>query len=415
MGRSGCQLAVIADDLTGALDTGVQFAVRGIPTCVTIEPTSTDQAPERASVLVADTETRHAQPGAAYERVVAAVGWCCVHGVARFYKKTDSTLRGNLGSELTALLATASCNDLLFVPAFPGMNRQTIDGHQYIDGVPLHKTSFGSDPLAPIPDSHIPNLIQSQTDVEVSIAHRPAEIPIKPVRQKRIIVCDASTERDLRRIGDYLRRHDKLNCTAGCAGFASVLADLLPFKRERSKIYCLSGPMLVICGSLHAVSRRQVRVAESCGMQSLCLPAGALIADAFMAAREGVGFEKNVAHLLRSGQDVIVTTVEGGDNQHRVTKKASRRVARNLSELVYRLVCESAVATLVIFGGDTSARIMERLGWRCLELVAELLPGLPLSRTGAEADPIVITKAGGFGDDTVLPRLRDMLNSARQA
>ena len=51
-------LFIIADDFTGALDTGVQFAARGIPTQVTVDP-EVDFAAHDTAVLVVDTETRH--------------------------------------------------------------------------------------------------------------------------------------------------------------------------------------------------------------------------------------------------------------------------------------------------------------------------------------------------------------------
>ncbi len=74
------KLLVIADDLTGASDTGVQFAKKGIPvlvvTGITCESTtlSTDH-----QVVVVNTESRHleaAEAGQRVKRVVELGGLC---------------------------------------------------------------------------------------------------------------------------------------------------------------------------------------------------------------------------------------------------------------------------------------------------------------------------------------------------
>ena len=68
------RLLIIADDFTGALDTGVQFAARGARTCVATDPAyDFSRADAEAQVLVLDAETRHLRPEAAYGVVFRAV------------------------------------------------------------------------------------------------------------------------------------------------------------------------------------------------------------------------------------------------------------------------------------------------------------------------------------------------------
>lgn len=126
-------LLIIADDFTGALDTGVQFAARGIKTRVVV---GADAAltHQNADVLVVDTETRHLPAAQAYAAVEGLVQRAKYAGFAYLYKKTDSALRGNVGAELAALLSASSSRQLAFLPAFPQMNRVTKNGVQYIDG-----------------------------------------------------------------------------------------------------------------------------------------------------------------------------------------------------------------------------------------------------------------------------------------
>ena len=62
------KLLIIADDFTGALDTGVQFAARGAATRVVTEP-AYDFSRAEAEVLVMVAETRHLPPEEAYSTV----------------------------------------------------------------------------------------------------------------------------------------------------------------------------------------------------------------------------------------------------------------------------------------------------------------------------------------------------------
>ena len=98
-------LLMIADDFTGALDTGVQFAASGVQTRVIVGG-DVDLAArgEDVQVLVIDAETRHLPPERAYAVVEKLVRQAEALGVQYIYKKTDSALRGNIGAELTALL-----------------------------------------------------------------------------------------------------------------------------------------------------------------------------------------------------------------------------------------------------------------------------------------------------------------------
>ena len=88
------KLLMIADDFTGALDTGVQFAVRGAKTCVVTDP-DYDFSHTRADVqvLVLDAETRHLEAEKAYKTVFRVVKDALEAGFSYVYKKTDSALR----------------------------------------------------------------------------------------------------------------------------------------------------------------------------------------------------------------------------------------------------------------------------------------------------------------------------------
>ena len=113
-------LLILADDLTGALDTGVQIAQLQVNTQVRLyaDP-DTLRSAEEAEVLVIDTESRHLPPERAAELVSGLVREAAAQGVPYLYKKTDSVLRGNVGAELMAAAQAAGARPLPFVPAGP--------------------------------------------------------------------------------------------------------------------------------------------------------------------------------------------------------------------------------------------------------------------------------------------------------
>ena len=130
------RLLIIADDFTGALDTGIQF--RGKQTALRFGQSPGSYLKGLApgtKVLIIDAETRHLSP----EEAAAVVGRIAKDaadtGTECIYKKTDSGLRGNIGSELMAVLQGTGGKALHFVPALPQLNRITKNGVQYIDGL----------------------------------------------------------------------------------------------------------------------------------------------------------------------------------------------------------------------------------------------------------------------------------------
>src|SRR5205085_5063883 len=98
---------VVADDLTGALDTAAPFAAHGWRTCVVPWPGASPRALAAAlqhvagaSVVVVDTASRHLAPREAARRVRVMVDAARRSRRPRgadayqLYKKIDSTLRG---------------------------------------------------------------------------------------------------------------------------------------------------------------------------------------------------------------------------------------------------------------------------------------------------------------------------------
>src|SRR6478672_4213431 len=127
----------VADDLTGALEAGAGFAQYGHRSVV-LTSTARESAIEDEDVLVVDTESRHVTPEEAKARVLALAS--IASGAQLIYKKTDSTLRGNIGPELAALSSLARRSRIAYVPAYPAVQRTARDGRLYVNGTPVNET-----------------------------------------------------------------------------------------------------------------------------------------------------------------------------------------------------------------------------------------------------------------------------------
>jgi uncharacterized protein YgbK (DUF1537 family) len=409
------KLLIVADDLTGSNDVGVQFAKQGIASLVT-----TDLAADfaelfaAADVVVADTESRHEKPDTAARRVRGAVARARAAGAEYFYKKTDSTLRGNPGSELAALLEASGQSILSFVPALPQLGRTTRDGIQYVHELPLHETAFARDPLNPMTESRVATILSRQTDVPVH--HGTPDIHSRALQ---IVIHDAESESDLDEIARALKGAGLLRALAGTAGFAEFLPRVLDFQKQVCPAPGFSGPLLVINGSLNPVALSQISSAIRGGFKSVPLNPSTLVHEGGPCSESADSLVACAITNLAQGRDLVLHSVLDREQVELFSREAERiqlsasdlhrRVAQNTGRLIHRIVSTSRVGTLVVFGGDTLLGIAAAFQWNQFRPLTEMLPGLTASQPAPAVAPLVISKAGGFGAADLLLRLRELV------
>src|SRR5215212_758473 len=102
--------AVIADDLTGACDSAVQFANVGLRTIVSLDGEAD------ADVVAYSTESRS---WSKLQLAMPSIPPAC----PLIFKKIDSTLRGNPRAEILAALDAYGLDTAIVNPAFPEMGR----------------------------------------------------------------------------------------------------------------------------------------------------------------------------------------------------------------------------------------------------------------------------------------------------
>ncbi len=371
------RLLIIADDLTGANDTGVQFARQGISTLVGLSHEIPLTAfAEQCQVLVMNTDSRHLAPDEAYARVFKLAAQGVALGIQHFYKKTDSTLRGNIGSELAALMAATNEQELFFAPAYPKLNRTTARGIQLVAGRPIHQTTFARDPLNPVNEAFTPAIIAAQTNLPARLFDE------SETSEPTIFVMDAATDEDLRTQARWLQTNNRTKLLAGSAGWAEFLPEIFSFNLSPAPVPKLSAPMLIVNGSLHENSLRQIVYAVQNGMPVIDF-------------QTDVAAQQACEKIAVNGCVILTTNAQTPDAQ----------AAENLADIACQILAQAHIKTLIVFGGDTLAAIAHALNWQAFRPRAEILSGVPSVEICEQEKLLLVTKAGGFGAEDILIKL----------
>lgn len=412
-------LLIIADDFTGALDTGVQFASSGaVVRVVTDIRYDYKQADDSVQVLVMDAETRHLESREAYEVVWEITKRAMACGIPYIYKKTDSALRGNIGSELTALLDASGRNILPFLPAFPQMGRITREGIHYIDNVPVQDSVFGQDPFEPVTCSFIPDIIHLQSNIPVQVVREGTQ-PEPDDRPVKIVTYDAQSQDSLIKAALELYNMGQLSIMAGCAGFASVLPTLLGLGGRETYAPQFVPRFLVACGSVNPITKSQLAYAESHGFTRIRLTPRQKLDRDYWNTQEGQNVLKSWMLLCQLERRCILDSndPEGSDEtmeyarEHNISLAAVRTgIADSMGFVLKNLVERGLKSTLLITGGDTLMGFMNQIKVYEMEPVCEMAPGTVLSRFRI-GDNIyqAISKSGGFGSEELLTQLADVI------
>ena len=388
------KFGVVADDLTGAIDTGVQFAKRGLHTVVVLG----DRELPAAEVVAISTDSRSETAMEAYRRAKCAAQQLRDR---LLYKKMDSTLRGNIGSELDGLLDGLGLERALVAPAFPATGRTTVDGYHHVHGVLLAESAFARDPLWPATESHLPTLLARQTRRRVG--HLPlavveqgeqAVIQALMIEPASIVAADAAEARHLRTLALALAHMTEKWLPCGSAGLAEAWLVALGLGQPDQARFCWSPdarPVLVVAGSRHPSTARQLQRAVTDGNLNLVnlSPAG----DWQRKLRT------EVAAWLNQGYNTALTTTF---SEYQAGKEAA--TAEMLAQATAWVLAHSAVAGLVMTGGDIARAVCQAVGAMALHVLGEVQVGVPAGTlVGGIADGLrFVTKAGGFGDDLVI-------------
>jgi len=396
------RFGIIADDLTGAMDTGVGFAKMGLDTIIIF---GNRPAPE-TTVVVISTDSRVDDPETAYKKARRKA-----HKLAGLYvyKKIDSTLRGNIGKELKAVMDALGTEKAVVSPAFPANKRTVVDGKLLVENIPVDRTSLARDLVFPVTEAHIPTLLHKQTGFQVgsidldNVKKGPSYISQQIANSEhKVIVTDAVEQVHLRYIAEALAMGGSSWLPCGSAGLAMELPFALGYRARDVKPVepvISRKPVLVVVGSRHEATARQVKMAETC----LHLPLTSVEPSEFVLRKGKQGkinqLTKEVGGFINCGKSVIITSALG---QHVPALK--ELTARVLARIAVRAIRRWDVAGLILTGGDVAKETCEALGATGVRILKELEPGVVVGEVigGIKEGLRIVTKAGGFGSDDAI-------------
>lgn len=398
---------VVADDLTGANDTGHQFAAAGYETRVL--PGFAAELPP-ADALVVNTDSRTVSPDAATERIREALSDIEAEYT---YKKVDSTLRGNLTAELDALVAETSAPLVLVAPAFPSNDRDTVNGTHLVDGLPVGAAESVQERENPPDASRVPVLLDDVSArverLALETVQEGTEAVIARLTEVRaasddpvIVVCDATTDAHLETIAEASLSLDRPPCYVGSAGFAGKLAGLRRETPERR--------VLGVVGSTNERTFAQLRAVPDGAVSSLDTRRAL---DSPTAAGGDLGTEA-AAKLREDGVAVVTSartqrevtrTYEYGDRLGLDRGDVRDRIETALTAALETVRDTAPVDGMFATGGATATAALGTLEAADVRLTGDAVAeGVPIAAaTTASGDELaLVTKAGGFGSRTAI-------------
>lgn len=376
-------LLLTADDRTGALEAGgaiadLGWAVRFLPLGRNDAPSEqkaapqagrqNDETPDRhPTCRVLDLASRHCDAAEARRRVVESLAVDARHRC----HKMDSGLRGNWAHDVAAFVAAG--HRVAVVPSFPDAGRRCVGGTMFIHDQPVAESAFGRDPRNRLPSSRPADYLAAAGCAE-ALARGDITIP------------EAGDNAELQAAGQRALAERRLlvGTTGGIGAYVAALASAQP---RQKPLPPLPRPALVVCGSLHPLSRQQAGA----------LPAQQVMADEQLQA---------LAALAR-GEDVVLTTPE----RRSISDADAEAMAGRLAATTRRWLAASGAPTLVVLGGDTAEAI---LGETPLAIRGSVDVGVPMcapaggkstDEGGGMVAPTVVTKGGGIGAPDTLIKL----------
>lgn len=415
---------IIADDLTGANDTALQFFSKGSRTKIVIDYNEDFSCEDNVDVWAVSTESRNVDKETAVENVLNISNKIKESlGIDNIYKKIDSTLRGNVGVELVAMLEVSQKDAVIVVPSYIEEGRTTIGGYQLIHGTLIERSQCALDPKAPIYESYIPDIIKKDLNPQfdslidciglktVTKGAGPIASKLNELIQngKKIIVIDAVSTVDLEQIALALSKVNYNILPSGSAGLANAIN-----KANNNNEICFKHidsvpnlPRLVISGSATQLCSKQIEKLKEeknnihfidLTIKDIILGVSCeLIDEAVQKLKQGVDVVIHSSCIRKEmlDEELASQLIDEGITQEEFPTK----ISDFLSDLLFEINLLSN-SIIVLVGGETSYKCVSKINSSYLEIIDIVQEAIPLCVDSN--GKIIITKSGNFGTANTL-------------
>lgn len=397
------QAVIIADDLTGAMDSSVPFAENGCRVLVSKDGNIEAEDLENIEVLSISTDTRHASAKEAAEKVTKITARLSFCNPALAIKKIDSTLRGNIATESLAMTKALGKKQAVVCPSVPSQNRTMIDGILYIDGQPLSETLYARDIRSPAAGKSLEKLFREQFRgwQVISETHLQTKDPASSENPYTVSICDAANDADLSRIVERRRKRLPDHVFIGAAGLTAALARFAnkPRRQAPPAEPVIHGSILFVIGSLAQETNAQLQY---------------LLGNS----------EKT--HYIELADSIPITeeqlaNIPVGDSTHSVMLKApkfsssrqddSEKIVSALAQSADKIITHRQISGVIATGGDTASALLSCLQVSMILVSGEIKKGVIYgTMQSARKLPYLVTKAGGFGEPELFTDILDFFN-----
>ncbi|MBS6105360.1 MULTISPECIES: four-carbon acid sugar kinase family protein [Anaerococcus] len=409
---------IIADDLTGANANCALMKTIGLR-AASITASKLDNLPQKMDAVAFTTDSRAMSKDHAYKRVFDKVNKYKNDSIELYSKRIDSTLRGNLGSELKAYQDALDNKKLaVCVPSFPDSKRIVINDFMYVDGIPLMNTDAGKDSKI----SAISNKVTEnfKKDYEGEVVHISIEEIEKGIDHIRDIIIE-NKDKDLL-IFDSIT-NDQISLIAKASldsGIDFMSVDPGPFTKELTKLLyksqSISTKAIAVIGSVTNVTMKQMAELKKRFdyYQVDVDPLKLINIDQAIVEIEN-SVNESCKNLDKYDLIIITTTPESIEDRLNLKEISdqfnisiddlSLMISRGLAKIAKEVVIkESSISGIFSSGGDVTVAVIEELLSDGIEIREEIQPLVAYGRVinGLKPDLKLVSKGGMVGNDIVM-------------
>lgn len=380
---------IIADDITGSTDTGAQLKRHGIEVIVTL---NADAVGLQETSYVLNTESRPLTEEESFKILKNAVSGINLSEFDHVIKKVDSTLRGNIAHEISAIDKYFNPQLIIFMPALPDMNRTTENGVHMLNNIPISKTEIAKDPRTPVSEDCLAQILRKALNEPINnISISTIEKGIISFSNGRIFTCDSITNTHMQIVISAALSTSKKILWVGSA---AILDNLLTMKTQIP-------PAMALVASLSQTTQKQIIYARNKGLNAVVVPTLKLINNEEEATKNAIS---KAIEILSTNQDIIVMA-DTSENRELHSKQISPCfIQKKMGEIALEIINKVKISGVFVSGGDTAMGLLNALNADGLYIVSEVLTGIPMSKIvgGKFKNLKIVTKAGAFGQEDAL-------------
>ena len=403
-------IGCVGDDFSGSSDAASFFAKEGIKTLLFNGTPTYDihDSDENIAVVIA-LKTRTQETTRAVEDTLEAFEWLKRNGADQLFIKYcstfDSTKEGNIGPIVDSALEKYNVKYTILCPALPVNGRTVINGHLYVNGIPLHETHMKDHPLTPMWDSDISKLMEPQgkypsLKLNYELLELSKETILEAIedfghdKEHFYVIPDYSEEKHAIKIVDVF---GGLQLLTGGSGLMTELSrkykNSISTKSENMTSLA-DGKAIVLAGSCSKATLEQIEDFKNRN--------GKYIKIDPMALMDGSQTKDDIWKYIESANEDAVL-VYSSDNPESV--RAAQKVGSHLvSELLEQTTAylakkasENGFSRIIVAGGETSGAVTKILGYDSYLVGDSIAPGVPVMIPLKNNSMRLVLKSGNFG------------------